>query len=195
MTATILAAVALAVALAAMGAAVAVMRQSGEALALIRAHRLAHTDAYGTPDPRLDRRQVNLGPPRREGERRGAHRYAPPEHVQPRDEPRLLPGALIPTDEQVRQAMTDWPDPDPEYATLPNGVRVPVDPDTTKITDDAGRTVWTRSANPYAELARNARDAGLDGLAAAADDAATTEHAPPTAELGAIKRPRPRPRP
>lgn len=173
MTATILAAVALAAALAALGAAVAVMRQSGEALALIRAHRLAHTDAYGTPDPRLDRRQVNLGPPRREGERRGAHRYAPPEHVQPRDEPRLLPGALIPTDEQVRQAMTDWPDPDPE----------------------AGRTVWTRSANPYAELARNARDAGLDGLAAAADDAATTEHAPPTAELGAIKRPRPRPRP
>jgi hypothetical protein len=81
---TALAVTALAVALVALALTFTVMRQSGETTTDLRMHRRAHTIAHGHPDPKLDRRQVNLGPPRA-GERRGATRYPEPRaHYAPR---------------------------------------------------------------------------------------------------------------
>lgn len=89
------------VALAALILAVAVMRQSAETTADMRRHRRAHADAYGHPDPKLDRRQINLGAPRSVGERRGA-RYEPPaERLAPR------PTTSVVTDEQLTPARAD----------------------------------------------------------------------------------------
>jgi hypothetical protein len=86
--ALVLGAVALVVAVLALVLAFTVMKQSGEVTAEIRQHRRAHTIAFGHADPKLDRRQVALGPPRATGERRGASRYEPPrDRLMPRPEP------------------------------------------------------------------------------------------------------------
>lgn len=90
MLTTVVAWLALIVALAALGLTISVMRQSGETTGDLRHHRRAHEVAHGHPDPKLDRRQVNVGPPRSTGERRGARHYQPdPERLAPRpvDEP------------------------------------------------------------------------------------------------------------
>ena len=60
-TDTVLAVVALAVAVAALVLALLVMQQSSRALGSLRRHRLAHKRASGTPDP--ERRQRNAEPP------------------------------------------------------------------------------------------------------------------------------------
>lgn len=95
MIATVLAVLALLVAVAALVIGVRVMRQSAETTTELRQHRRAHTIAFGHADPKLDRRQVELGPPRATGERRG-RRYEPPrdrlaprppDHVLEVDEP------------------------------------------------------------------------------------------------------------
>lgn len=91
------------VAAAALALALAVMRQNSDTTTDLRRHRNAHADAHGHPDPKLDRRQVNLAPPRATGERRGARRYeAPAERYAPRptdEEPPTDPG-LEPPPEQ-----------------------------------------------------------------------------------------------
>jgi HAMP domain-containing protein len=86
----LLALAALLIAVAALVAALLLIRQSSRTTSTLRRHRLAHHDAYGDADPKLDRRQVNLGPPRA-GERRGAQRYQPPTGALPaaRDDVRL----------------------------------------------------------------------------------------------------------
>lgn len=92
MLTTIVAGVALVVGIAALALGVIVMRQGGETTTDLRMHRRAHTIAHGHADPKLDRRQVALGPPRSTGERRG-RQYEPP-----RD--RLAPRPLdVPTGE------------------------------------------------------------------------------------------------
>ena len=58
------------------------MRQSSETTSDLRAHRRAHTEAHGHPDPKLDRRQINLGPPR-SGDRRGTRYSPPPDRLAP----------------------------------------------------------------------------------------------------------------
>jgi hypothetical protein len=94
--ALVLGSVALAVSLVALGLTIVVMRQSGETTTDLRMHRRAHTIAHGHADPKLDRRQANIGPPRSTGERRGMTRYPepreryaprPPDHMLEVDEP------------------------------------------------------------------------------------------------------------
>jgi hypothetical protein len=76
--ALVLGTVALVVAVAALVLTIIVMRQSGETTTDLRMHRRAHTIAHGHADPKLDRRQVQLGPPRSIGERRGMQRFPEP---------------------------------------------------------------------------------------------------------------------
>jgi hypothetical protein len=76
--ALVVACAALLVALVAVTLAISVMRQSAETTTDLRMHRRAHTIAHGHADPKLDRRQVQLGPPRATGERRGVMRYPEP---------------------------------------------------------------------------------------------------------------------
>jgi hypothetical protein len=85
MLTTVVAVLALVAAVTALVLVALVVRQSADVTATLRRHRLAHADAHGHPDPKLDRRQVQIGPPRTTGERRGAHRYEPPaERLAPR---------------------------------------------------------------------------------------------------------------
>lgn len=107
--AAVVALIALGLSLASLALSLVVMRQSGRATSTLRRHRIAHNDAYGTPDPRLDRRQINLGPPR-SGERRGAHRHTPPTADQPIARP----------DSRVFDDRTDDPPTDPAGATVWN---------------------------------------------------------------------------
>lgn len=72
----------------ALGLAVALMRQSGRALAAIRKHRTAHNRTHGTPDP--DRRRHNAGPPAGKGERRRDQ-----QHIDDRDPEPVGPPALV----------------------------------------------------------------------------------------------------
>ena len=65
---TVLAGLALAVAVAALGLAVVVMRQNAETTRDLRRHRLAHADVHGARDP--DRRQRDAGPPPGQPDRR-----------------------------------------------------------------------------------------------------------------------------
>lgn len=81
---TIAAWTALVLAIAALALAAALMWQSATTTAELRTHRRAHTEAHGHPDPRLDRRQINLAPPRATGDRRGTRYQPPPERLAPR---------------------------------------------------------------------------------------------------------------
>jgi hypothetical protein len=90
---TVIAWLALIVAVTALVVVALVMRQSADTTSDLRAHRRAHTETHGHPDPRLDRRQVQLGAPRSTGERRGT-RYRP----DPDDaETGQLPAVELPT--------------------------------------------------------------------------------------------------
>lgn len=120
--ALVLASVALAVAVTTAVGLVVLMRQSGETTTDLRRHRRAHAEAFGHADPKLDRRQVNLGAPRATGERRGARRYEPPaERLMPRpvdDTPTgeleaPETGPLEQQDQPTRLAPAVRPDPRP----------------------------------------------------------------------------------
>jgi hypothetical protein len=82
-----LAFVAIVVAAIACTLALVLMRQNATTTEELREHRRAHRDAYGYPDPRLDRRQRNLPPPTATGERRGQRPITPPvdAHMPPRE--------------------------------------------------------------------------------------------------------------
>lgn len=123
MTVTLaVAALALVIAVAAAALAVVVMRQNADTTTELRDHRRAHTIAHGHPDPKLDRRQVNLGPPRT-GERRGqrfdppADRYAPrpPDpHQLTRhhlDDPTAPPPGYVIADDDTDTSELDRTDP------------------------------------------------------------------------------------
>ena len=106
-TALVLSCVALALAVIALVLALLVMRQSATTTTDVRQHRRAHAVAYGTADPKLDRRQTNLGPPRA-GERRG-HRYEPDrERLAPRPD-RLLEVDEPLTAEHAEQVRAEQP--------------------------------------------------------------------------------------
>lgn len=82
MITTVVAVLALLIALAALGLGFATMQQSGATASTLRRHRLGHEQREGRKDPAAgeERRRLNLGAPRGVGERRhGSGRLLPPE--------------------------------------------------------------------------------------------------------------------
>lgn len=109
--------VAVGIAVIALALALLMIRQSGQTLADLRAHRRAHLEAHGHADPKLDRRQTVIGPPRGTGERRGATRYAtPPERLAPPDPADL--DRLTPDPVDLRRTRHAAPDAEPPTGEL-----------------------------------------------------------------------------
>jgi hypothetical protein len=162
--AVVLASIALLVAITAVVLGVVLMVQNGETTSQLRDHRRAHAEAHGHPDPRLDRRQVNLGAPRTTGERRRAHIDDSTAHdapvLQPAD-PRLPGAHRLPRAEPADRVRDNWTHPDPTPA------------------DDRDGTDW--------------RTRALRQRIVSAAQPATVEHAPPTTELPRRPQPGPRP--
>ncbi len=117
---TVLASAALVLAVVALALTIIVMRQSADTTSELRAHRRAHSDAHGHPDPKLDRRQVQLGPPRTVGERRGARHHEPPlERYMPPLPDRLVVTAAELTADEAQNIRERIAAPGPPTEQLP----------------------------------------------------------------------------
>lgn len=135
--ALIVAALALAVGLGGLLLAYVVMRQNGDTTTTLREHRRAHTIAFGHADPKLDRRQVQVGPPRSTGERRG-RRYEPDrERLAPRPPAPSEPDPFSPTDQ--RDPRDDAATGELERTDLPTTALPAQRPDLPDVRDIRGR--------------------------------------------------------
>lgn len=141
--------IALAVAVVALALTALLMRQNGETTTDLRAHRRAHAEAHGHPDPRLDRRQVNLGAPRSTGERRRQRVDEDTAHDAPvLTAPEVtIAGATAADVAEVTHRIERWG----SHTAVPQHVidsTVDVPPGTVRVVDAAGATVWEGQPEP-----------------------------------------------